>query len=58
MSAEKLLDDNSVPDLFLKIKICETLADAFNKTKDKQEMKFYMDKARQIRKILQVRGLY
>ena len=58
LEADKLLDERKTEDLLLKVKIYETLSDTFNKTKDFDSMKFYSDRARQIIKILQLRGFY
>jgi len=56
--AEKLLEEKSTDDIILKMKIYESLSDAFNKTKDYDEMKFYMDRVRHLQKLLQVKGVY
>ena len=58
LEADKLLDERKTEDLLLKVKIYETISDAYNKTKDFENMKFYADRARQIIKILQLRGFY
>ena len=58
LEADKLLDERQTDDLLLKVKIYETLSDTYNKTKSFENMKFYADRARQIIKILQLRGFY
>jgi len=58
LEADRLLDERKTEDLLLKVKIYETLSDTYNKTKDFENMKFYSDRARQIIKILQLRGFY
>jgi len=56
--ADKLIGDDEIEDLFLKIKIYEILSDAYNKIGDKDNMNFYSDRLRQIRNILHLRGVY
>ncbi|MHA1339744.1 MAG: tetratricopeptide repeat protein [Promethearchaeota archaeon] len=58
LAAEKLLSDTKVSDLLFKIKIYEVLADAFNKTKDYEESRYYVERAQKIRKLLQLKGIY
>jgi hypothetical protein len=58
LAADKLIGEESAEDLFFKIKLYESLSDAFSKTKDREESNYYMERARQIIKLLQIKGLY
>jgi hypothetical protein len=56
--ADKLIGEDSTEDLFIKIKIYELLSDSYKKIGDHENMKFYSDRLRQIRNLLQIRGVY
>lgn len=58
LAADKLIGEESAEDLFFKVKLYESLSDAFSKTKDREESNYYMERARQIIKLLQIKGLY
>ncbi len=56
--ADKLIGEDKIEDLFLKIKIYELLSDSYKKIGDRENMKYFLDRLRQIRNILQIRGVY
>ncbi|MBN2156644.1 MAG: hypothetical protein JW776_11440 [Candidatus Lokiarchaeota archaeon] len=56
--ADKLIDEDKIEDLFIKVKIYELLSDAYKKIGDRESMNFYSDRLRQIRNVLQIRGVY
>jgi len=58
LAAEKLIKEKEVSDILFKINIYEALSDAFNKSKNQSEMRFYMEQAQKLRKLLQLRGIY
>ncbi len=56
--ADRLIDEDKIEDLFLKIKIYELLADSYSKIGDREKMKFASGRLHQIRNVLQIRGVY
>jgi tetratricopeptide (TPR) repeat protein len=56
--ADKLIGEDSIEDLLLKIKIYELLTDSYKKIGDHENVKFYSQRLRQIRNVLQIRGAY
>ncbi|MHA1818844.1 MAG: tetratricopeptide repeat protein [Promethearchaeota archaeon] len=58
LAADKLLEEKNNEDILLKVQIYEILADVFNKENDREAMKFYLDRVRQLRNVLKIRGVY
>ncbi|MHA1111609.1 MAG: tetratricopeptide repeat protein [Promethearchaeota archaeon] len=56
--ADRLIGEEKIEDLFLKIKIYELLADSYSKIGEREKMKFVSGRLRQIRNVLQIRGVY